>query len=261
MEPREGRVEAVDVYATYDGHYAVEAATLELRSPFYALLLGPNGAGKTTLIKVLVGLLRPARGYVRVYGLDPLADRTALSRLVGYLPQPGTSRPSPFLRVRELVAMGYLSTKRPPRRIDGETERVVEESLRAMGVEDLADRRLSDLSGGELQRAIIASIVARRPRLLVLDEPLASLDFSAKCELAELLLDLHRRMGVDMIMSTHELTPCAYFEPTVVLLNRRVVAYGPAREVLTPENLKKAYPDVVRIGALTLLTESHAVRG
>lgn len=254
-------MEVVDVHAAYNGYYAVEAATLELRSPFYALLLGPNGAGKTTLIKVLVGLLRPARGYVRVYGVDPFSDRASLSKLVGYMPQPGTSRPSPFVKVRELVAMGYLSTRRPPRYIDSETERLVLESLKTMGIEDLADRRLSDLSGGELQRAVIASIIARRPRLLVLDEPLAPLDFSAKCEFAELLLRLHERLGVDVIMSTHELTLCMYSEPVVILINRRVIAYGPARDVLTPENLKRAYPDAVRISGLTILTESHAVRG
>lgn len=260
MEQSRGKVEVVDVYASYNGSYAIEAATLVLNSPFYALLIGPNGAGKTTLIKVLVGLLKPSKGYVRVYGTDPFTDRATLSKLVGYLPQPGSSRPSAFIKVRDLVAIGYLSTKRPPRYINKETERVVLDSLRTVGIDGLADRYLSSLSSGELQRAIIASTIARKPKLLILDEPLASLDFNAKCELMELLLELHRNMGVDIIMSTHELTQCAYFEPIVVLLNKRVIAYGPAKKILTLENLKKTYPSVTEISGLTILTEDHAVR-
>ena len=190
-------VEFVDVYASYNGSYAVEGVSLTLTSPFYAMLLGPNGAGKTTLIKVLVGLLRPSRGYVRVYGRDPLRDRREVSALIGYLPQPGTSRPSSFITVRELVAAGLLSLRRPPRVVDRDVEEAVEEALRAMEIEGLGSRRLSELSGGQLQRALIASVIIRRPRLLVLDEPLAALDFDAKCDLAGILYKLHREYSVE----------------------------------------------------------------
>lgn len=253
-------IEIDNVYVTYNGQYALEAVTVFLSSPSYTLLIGPNGAGKTTLIKALVGLIKPSRGRIRVYGIDPFTNRATLSKLVGYLPQPGTSRPSPFIKVREMVAMGYLSTKLPPRYVDRRTNEIVLESLRAMNIEDLADRHLNSLSNGELQRAIIASIIAKRPKLLVLDEPLASLDFNAKCELMELLLGLHKRIGVDVIMSTHELTQCTYFEPTVILLNKKVVTYGPASLVLTPENLRKTYPSMAEIGGLTILAEDHAIR-
>ncbi|MEM1881805.1 MAG: metal ABC transporter ATP-binding protein [Sulfolobales archaeon] len=261
MELPGSGIEVLDVYAKYDSYYAIEAVTVYLNSPFYTLLLGPNGAGKTTLIKVLVGLLKPVRGRVRVYGFDPYKERTVLSRLVGYLPQPGSTRPTPFMRVRDLVAMGYLSTKKPPRYVDKEVEHAIFASLRVIGIESLADKYLTELSGGELQRALIASVIVRKPKLLVLDEPLASLDINAKCELIDLLLKLHKSLGMDIVMSTHELTTCTYFEPTVVLINRTVLSYGPARKVLTPENLKMAYPSVVEVGGLTILTEDHAVKG
>ncbi|MEM2307791.1 MAG: ATP-binding cassette domain-containing protein [Sulfolobales archaeon] len=261
MELLESSIEVLDVYAKYDSFYAIEAVTIHLNSPFYTLLLGPNGAGKTTLIKVLVGLLKPVRGRVRIYGFDPFKDRANLSKLVGYLPQPGSTRPAPFMRVRDLVAVGYLSHRRPPRYVDKEVEHAIAASLRVIGIENLADKYLTDLSGGELQRASIASVIVRKPKLLVLDEPLASLDMKAKCELIELLLELHRSFGMDIIMSTHELTPCTYFEPTVVLINRTVLSYGPARKVLTSENLKMAYPSMVEVAGLTILTEDHAVRG
>ncbi|MEM0487249.1 MAG: metal ABC transporter ATP-binding protein [Sulfolobales archaeon] len=261
MELPGSGIEVLDVYAKYDSYYAIEAVTVYLNSPFYTLLLGPNGAGKTTLIKVLVGLLKPVRGRVRVYGFDPYKERTVLSRLVGYLPQPGSTRPTPFMRVRDLVAMGYLATKKPPRYVDKEVEHAIFASLRVIGIESLADKYLTELSGGELQRALIASVIVRKPKLLVLDEPLASLDINAKCELIDLLLKLHKSLGMDIVMSTHELTTCTYFEPTVVLINRTVLSYGPARKVLTPENLKMAYPNVVEVGGLTILTEDHAVKG
>ena len=257
--PREG-IELADVYVSYNGYYAVEGVSLRLESPFYALLLGPNGAGKTTLIKVMVGLLRPSRGYVKIYGVDPWSDRARLSRLVGYMPQAGTSRPSPFIKVEELVAMGYLSLRSPPRRLSEGVWEEVLGALRAMGVGHLVGRRLSELSGGELQRVMVASIMVRRPKLLLLDEPLASLDFNAKCDLVRLLYRLHGDMDVDVLMSTHELTSCLYLEPTVVLINRRVIAVGPAREVLVPDNLKLAYPSMTEVLGLTVLSEDHPAK-
>lgn len=260
MESIGRSVELVDVYASYNGNYAIEGVSLTLMSPFYALLLGPNGAGKTTLIRVLVGLLRPSHGYVRIYGRDPFKDRREVSALIGYLPQPGTSRPSPFITVRELVVAGLLSLKRPPRVIDGNVEEVVKEALRTMEIEGLGGRRLSELSGGELQRALIASIIVRRPKLLVLDEPLAALDFDAKCDLAETLYKLYREYSVDILMSTHEVSSCMRYEPLVVLLNRRLVAYGPASRVLTLDNLKRTYPSMSEVAGITVLSEDHAVR-
>jgi len=253
-------VELVDVYASYNGSYAVEGVSLTLKSPFYALLLGPNGAGKTTLIKVLVGLLRPSRGYVRVYGRDPFKDRYEVSALIGYLPQPGTSRPSPFMTVKELVAAGLLSLRKPPRVVGKDVEKVVEEALRAMEIEGLGSRRLNELSGGQLQRALIASVIVRRPKLLVLDEPLAALDFDAKCNLAKILYGLHREYSVDILMSTHEMASCIRYEPLVVLLNRRLVAYGPANRVLTLDNLRKTYPSISEVAGVAILGEDHVVR-
>ncbi|MCC6046897.1 MAG: ATP-binding cassette domain-containing protein [Desulfurococcaceae archaeon] len=260
MEDVGKSVEFVDVYASYNDSYAAENVNLTLTSPFYALLLGPNGAGKTTLIKVLVGLLRPLRGYVRVYGRDPFRDRREVSKLLGYLPQPGTSRPSPFMTVRELVAVTLLSTRRPPRVVGRDVEEAVEEALRAMEIEGLSSRRLSELSGGQLQRALIASVIVRRPKLLVLDEPLASLDFDAKCDLAGTLYKLHKEYSVDVLMSTHEMASCIRYEPLVILLNRRVVAYGPASRVLTPDNLRRTYPTMSEVAGVMILGEDHAVR-
>lgn len=260
MRVKESGIEVIDLYVSYNGFYVIEGASFTLKSPFYALLLGPNGAGKTTLLKTLIGLLRPSRGYVRVYGINPSSNMRALSRLVGYLPQPGTSRLGAFLKVKELVAMGYLSLKRPPRYIDRETARAVEESLKVMGIEGLAEKYLNELSGGQLRRAMIAGIIVRRPKLMVLDEPLASLDLDAKCDLVRALYELHWRTGVDVIMSTHELIPCALFEPMVILLNRRVYACGPAEKVLTKEILREVYPSMTEVAGLALLSEDHAVR-
>lgn len=255
---REG-IELVDVYVSYGSYYVIERVNLELSSPFFTLLLGPNGAGKTTLIKVIAGLLRPSKGYVKVYGIDPMGRRVNLSKLIGYMPQAGTSRPSSFIKVEEFVAMGYLSLRRPPRLLDYGVWEEVLRSLRTMKVEHLIGRRLSELSEGELQRVIIASTIIRKPRLLLLDEPLASLDFNAKCDLIELLYKLHRNAGIDIVMSTHELTSCLYFEPMVVLINKRVIAQGPARKVLTPGNLKLAYPSMTEVLGFTVLSEDHPV--
>ena len=136
-------------------------------------------------------------------------------------------------------------------------KRKISEVLKLVGIED-SSALFTELSGGQRQRALIARALISDPKLLLLDEPFSMLDFDMKCEITELLYQLHKEKGIDIFLVAHELSPCIHLEPIVILLNKRVYAVGRAGEVLRIENLKKAYPGLTEVPAGFILGEDHA---
>ena len=249
-------VELRSVSYSFNGRIALEDVSFELDSPFFCAVMGPNGAGKTTLLKVMLGLLKPQRGSVRIFGHDAVREANAVRRLVGYVPQIVNVDIHVPMTVEEVVAMGALSRDLPPRFMTRDIRRKVEEVLKLVELDE-PSALFQELSGGLRQRALIARALIGEPRLLLLDEPYSMLDFDMKCEISELLYRLHKERGVDILLVAHELSPCIHLEPIVVLLNKRVYAVGRAGEVLTIENLRKAYPGLTEVPAGFILGEDH----
>lgn len=249
-------VELRSVSYSFNGRVALEDVSFELDSPFFCAVMGPNGAGKTTLLKVMLGLLKPQKGYVKVFGYDAVREANAVRRLVGYVPQIVNVDIHVPMTVEEVVAMGALSRDLPPRFMTRDIRRRVEEVLKLVELDE-PSALFQELSGGLRQRALIARALIGEPRLLLLDEPYSMLDFDMKCEISELLYRLHKERGVDILLVAHELSPCIHLEPIVVLLNKRVYAVGRAGEVLTIENLRKAYPGLTEVPAGFILGEDH----
>lgn len=249
-------VELKDVSYSFGRKPALENVSFELESPFFCAVMGPNGAGKTTLLKVMLGLLKPQRGVVRIYEHDVLREAGAARRLIGYVPQMVSIDHHIPMTVEEVVAMGALSRDVPPRFMIRGVRKKVKDLLDLVGIED-ASILFSELSGGQRQRALIARALIGDPKLLLLDEPYSMLDFDMKCEISELLYNLHRERGVDVFLVAHELSPCIHLEPTIILLNKRVYAIGRAGEVLTIENLREAYPGLTEVPAGLILGEDH----
>jgi len=249
-------VELRSVSYSFNGRIALEDVSFELDSPFFCAVMGPNGAGKTTLLKVMLGLLKPQRGSVRIFGHDAVREANAVRRLVGYVPQIVNVDIHVPMTVEEVVAMGALSRDLPPRFMTRDIRRRVEEVLKLVELDE-PSALFQELSGGLRQRALIARALIGEPRLLLLDEPYSMLDFDMKCEISELLYRLHKERGVDILLVAHELSPCIHLEPIVVLLNKRVYAVGRAGEVLTIENLRKAYPGLTEVPAGFILGEDH----
>ena len=219
-------------------------------------LLGPNGGGKTTLFKTMLGLLRPLAGSVHLDGTD-LSElpRREGAKKIAYVPQAHAAF-FPFT-VREVVLMGRAS-RLPVFASPGPVDHAAAATaLDALGIAHLADRIYTEISGGERQLALIARALAGEPRLLVMDEPTASLDFGNQ---ARVLTQVRRlsAAGIAVVLSTHDPGHAFLCADRVALLHGgRLVALGPPAETVTPEHLRLLYG--VEVAVVPLPGQGRAV--
>jgi iron complex transport system ATP-binding protein len=236
------RLEAETLVVRYRGLVtpALDGVSFEVRTGSFYAVLGPNGSGKSTLMKALLGVTPTAGGRVALDG-RPAAEwgRRELARSIGAVPQ---SEQIAFpLRTRELVAMGRYPHLGPLEGERDEDRRAVAHALEACDVADLADRDVTTLSGGELQRARIARALAQEPRALVLDEPTSSLDIRHEMAILELLRGAVDA-GMTVLLITHGLDVAAQFADRMLLLSRgSVAAEGTPEEVLREDILASVY--------------------
>ena len=181
-------------------------------------LIGPNGAGKSTLIKLLLGLLEPTRGSLKIDGLAP---RAAVARgdVVGYLPQnPSPPRNFP-ISVRQLVRLGLAGKTGMLRSYARDDLNFVEELMQRVGISDIADHAVGVLSGGQLQRALIARALAPRPKLLLLDEPTTGVDRIGQQRFIEFLEALKNDLGLTVVLVSHDLRTVSAISDRIACLN------------------------------------------
>jgi len=223
-------IEAEGITFGYGREAVLQDVDLTIHRDDFLAILGPNGGGKTTLVKILLGLLAPWTGSIR----HTTSDRRGA---LGYVPQFAEFDRSFPIRVRDLVQMGRLGLRGPLHRYRGEDRRRVTEMLSEFGLEALADETVEALSGGQLQRALIARALVADPEILFLDEPLASIDAESRDVLLETLRRLHAKIPIVVI--THDLTPFAGAVRQIACINRRLF-YHPHGE-LTAEMLEEVY--------------------
>lgn len=244
-------LEARDVRYRYPGaaRDALAGVSLTLDTGEFVAVLGPNGSGKTTLLRVALGAARPATGEVRVAGRPAETwDPRELARVVGVVPQ---REESAFpLRVRDAVLLGrypHLSPWAPARAAD---HAAVDRALRACDARDLADRWLATLSGGEYQRIRLARALAQEPRLLVLDEPTASLDLRHEMELFERARSLAAPGGLAVLVITHHVNLATRFADRVLLLHAgSPAAQGRPVDVLNRDTVERVFDWPVTIAS------------
>lgn len=241
-------LEVQGVTVTFSGRRVLDGVELRLEEGQFTGLIGSNGAGKTTLLRVILGLLRPESGHVLVGGA-PLARRNPI---VGYVPQKIALDPDLPLRARDLVALGVDGHRAglawPGRGARAAERRArVEEALDAVGAEGFADSRVGRLSGGEQQRVMIAHALAGRPRLLLLDEPLANLDISSANDIVAVLGKVCSQQGVAVLISAHDMNPLLpYMDRLVYMADGRVTS-GTTAEVVQSEVLSQLYGHPVEV--------------
>jgi zinc transport system ATP-binding protein len=195
----------------------------------FVAIAGPNGGGKTTLLRLVLGLERPGKGAVRLFG-EP-AERFSRRATLGYLAQRAALTLDAPVTVREVVAAGTL----PARGIVGRLRRFdrerIDEAIELVGLRDRADAELRRLSGGQQQRALIAKALAGRPRLLALDEPTTGVDAESQEALGELLARLHAELGVTVLYVSHEFGAVERHVQRLVLVRGTILFDGPPSEL------------------------------
>jgi len=208
-------------------------------------IVGPNGAGKSTLLKAVMDLTPRASGRIQVFGDSYRRNR----HRVGYVPQRESVDWDFPVNVLDVVTMGLYSRIGWCLPVRRKHRRAAMEALERVGIADLAKRQISQLSGGQQQRTFLARALVQDSDLYLMDEPFASVDAATERAIVHILHEMKKNAKTAVVIH-HDLQTVAEYFDYVVLLNMRVVAHGPVREVFTPENLQKTYG-----GRLTLLDE------
>jgi len=209
-------------------------------------LIGPNGAGKTTLLRVILGLQPVTTGSVLIDG----APRAAHDASIGYVPQKLAIEPDMPLRVKDVVSLGLDGHKFGIRLPSRARRELVDDMLTAVGAQRYANARVGELSGGEQQRVMIAHALISKPRLLLLDEPLANLDISSEQGIVSVLARLARAERIAVLLSAHDMNPLMPVMDRIVYVAAGRVAVGRTDEVVQPEVLSRLYGqhvDVIRV--------------
>jgi len=238
-------VELEDVDFAYEAVSVLEHINLTVEAGDFLGIIGPNGSGKTTLLRIMLGLLPPQHGAVRLFGHAPGSFRQ-WGRL-GYVPQKATLDASLPVTVHEVVATGLLPSLGLIGRIGrGERARIAE-VLGQVGMEAHAAARIGALSTGQQQRVLIARALVSKPELLILDEPTGGVDPEAQTSFYALLHHLNRERDVTLILVSHDIGVVAKEVTKLACLNRRLIFHGRPGDFLSDAALTALYGPAVRV--------------
>jgi zinc transport system ATP-binding protein len=227
-------VEVRGVFFSYNGQEVLHDVNLDVRRGDFIAMIGPNGGGKTTLLKLMLGLLKPARGSVRVLGMPP----QKASHHIGYVPQEVHGNRSFPITALDVVLMGKLEPARRFSRASGQDREEATAALERMDMAPFAGRRIDQLSGGQRQRVYIARALVAQPKLLLLDEPTASIDTRGQADFFRLLKDLNK--DVTILVVSHDLLVISTYVKSVACVNKHV--HHHCQTEITGEMLEMMYP-------------------
>ena len=233
MMAREDVVKLQDVWVGYDGEAVLEGINLAIGQQDFLGIIGPNGGGKTTLLKVMLGLITPSRGEVSILGKLPQNSRNS----IGYVPQVNVFDRDFPINVWDVVLMGRYGNTGLVKRYRREDKEAAQQALETVGISGLKRRQIGKLSGGEQQRVFIARALVSQPKLLLLDEPTASVDPAMQTEFYELLDRLKKQMAI--VLVSHDISAVSIYVDKIACLNRQLYYHG-SKEI-SPEILEATY--------------------
>ncbi len=246
-------VQVENVYAGYNHETVLEDINLAIQPEDFIGLIGPNGGGKTTLLKVILGLLEPRQGSVRVMGKSPRRGR----KWIGYVPQFAIFDSDFPISVHDVVRMGRLGPDHLFKPYSEKDDAIVDERLAWVDLLEHKDRALSELSGGQRQRVYIARALAGEPALLLLDEPTISVDIEARAHIYDLLHRINGH-GVTILLVSHDLNVISKYVKTIGCLNRTLHYHG--EKELTAEMVNASFGcpvDLIAHGVPHRVLEEH----
>jgi zinc transport system ATP-binding protein len=250
-------LEVVNVSIKYNGHFAVDKINFDVKEGDLLGIVGPNGAGKTTLFRAIIGL-QNYTGSIKVFGYEG-KNYYPLLPLIGYVSQKVNFEQNFPATVHEVVSMGLIQEKklrdgetllkncgyswnRTYKKIASDHDKVLE-VLRTVGLESLKDRRIGELSGGELQRVFIAKALVKDPVLLILDEPVTGVDVEAQNKFYNLLQKINKENKITIMWSSHDLEAISKLANRVACMNRKLFFHGQKEEFFSNKELLKTYAE------------------
>lgn len=226
-------VEVKDVWFSYNDHPVLKGVNLNIRRGDFLAILGPNGGGKTTLVKLILGLLKPNRGLIRISGKNPAHTGYKM----GYVPQDTHINKGFPITVLDVALMGRLARSDRKWRYSSNDRTLAEQALQKVGIREYKDRLISHLSGGERQRVFIARALVSEPEILFLDEPTSSVDQEWQTHLYEILEELNRT--VTIVVVSHDISILSSYVKSVACVNRSLYFHDAAE--ITKGMLDKIY--------------------
>jgi len=232
-----------DLSVSLGGRRVLDQVSFSVDGGGFCGLIGSNGAGKTTLLRAILGMITPSGGRIAVIG----GSRSRRSPQIGYVPQKIVLEADMPLRARDLVGLGLDGHRFGISRPAAKRRIAVDEMLDAVGATRFADARIGNLSGGEQQRVMIAQALICRPKLLLLDEPLANLDIRSAAEVVELLARIAAEQHIAILLSAHDMNPLLPVMDRVVYLADGRAASGTTAEVVRTDTLSQLYGHNVEV--------------
>lgn len=226
----ESMLEANNLSVIRSGKIVLEDVNFQIKEGEFVGIVGPNGGGKSTLLLTILGILSPAKGEVKVFGHNP--QFVNFNGKVGWVSQDAASIPTKMrMTVRELISLGTISSKNLFSFRRGKESSAVEDAIKLVGLEDLAEADIGRLSGGQRQRAVIGRALASNAELLIFDEPLVNVDRSARNGILKLLDDLCHNENKTLLMVSHDLTAIRQSAHRIVYLDGQVQFDGQPSDI------------------------------
>jgi len=227
-----------DVSFSYGKNRVLDRISMNIHKGDFLALIGPNGSGKTTLIKIMLGLLNPGEGKVKLFG-KPVKNFLDWEN-IGYVPQKATHF-DPFfpISVEEVVSLGLISKRNSSSFSKPEEAQAVQKALWHVGMETFIQKRMGNLSGGQQQRVFIARAIVSEPKILVLDEPTTGVDIPMHDRFYDMLNVLHEKHGITIVMITHEIGIINRHITQVACLNQKLTYHGEHSEFCNSEAFRK----------------------
>lgn len=239
-------IEVNNVSFGYDGNSILEDITFSVTEGEYLGIIGPNGGGKTTLIKIILGLLKPSSGEVKIYGQN--VNQYKEKSFIGYVPQRVSNAILHHFpaTVEEIILSGRTARIGLLKPIAPEDKEAAWKAMSIADVTQYGNRRIDDLSGGERQRVFIARALAGDPKILILDEPSVGVDISAQEQFYAFIENLNQTFGLTIIFISHDIDVVAHEVKCLLCLNKNLVCHGVPKEFIKEEYLQKLYGKKVK---------------
>lgn len=246
MEQVNPLVEIKDVSVKYpNGVIALDGINIDINAKDLIALIGPNGAGKSTLLRIILGLIKPTSGTVKLFGSS---DLTKNLKYVGYVPQSALARdPNLPFSVYETVMLGRIPIVGLLHGTGEKDKKKVEETLKLFGIYELKDRKIGQLSGGQAQRVFLAKAMVAEPKLLLLDEPTSGVDTVSKKEFYNMLDRLNKEREITVVLSSHDIGVITKIATRVLCINRAQFFCGENEDFAADIEIHKLYDHPVEL--------------